>query len=289
MKKQKQLKILWDYFLIFVGSFVYALAFNCFFEANHFAMGGFTGVSQIIHRLIPAIPVGTAVLVLNIPFLIMGVKKQGIKLLIATLFAIIVSSLMIDGMAAIYTFPPMDKLLACIYGSVLMGISLGIMMQKNATTGGTELVARMLKYKFRHLSIGRLCLTVDVAVVVVYALVFREWTNAMYGMIAMYICSKVMDIVIYGSVNAKLALIVSTHSEEITKRLLNKDLGVTLLDGKGAWTGNRKDIILCVFKKPMIAQIKTIATEEDPNAFVIVCEAHEVLGEGFGEYTEDSL
>ncbi len=289
--KTKTLGILWDYGVIVVSCVLYAFAFQCFFDANHFAMGGFTGICQILHRISGGlIPVGTAVFVLNLPLILAGFKKQGAKLLIATVFAITVSSLLIDGLGAIYVFKPMeDPLLSCIFGSVILGVSLGLMLRKSATTGGTELLARLLKYKFRHLSIGRLCLIIDILVVSAYAIVFREWVGAMYGAIAMFISSKVMDTVIYGSVNAKLAIIISDRSQEITQKLLTMELGVTTLNGKGAWTGNAKNVIMCVFRQNHIAAIKAAATELDPSVFFIVCDAREVLGEGFGEYSEDSL
>jgi len=287
--KNRVLRVLWDYAVILFSCVIYALAFNCFFEANHFVMGGFTGIAQILHRLIPAVPVGVAVWVMNLPLIVLGVRKQGVKLLFATLFAITVSSALIDTMAQFIVFPAMDKLLACVYGSVLLGFSLGLMMLKSATTGGTELLARLLKYRFHHLSMGRLCLTIDVIVVALYALTFREIENAMYGVIAMFISSRVMDWVIYGSINAKLAMIISDHSEAITQKLLDMELGVTILSGRGAFTNKPKDMILCVFKPVHIAAIKAAAAAIDPAVFFIVCEAHEVLGEGFGEYSEHDL
>lgn len=289
--RSKALHILWDYGVITVSCVLYAFAFNCFFDANQFAMGGFTGISQILNRISGGvIPVGTAVFVLNLPLVLAGFRKQGVKLLFATLFAITVSSGLIDSLGALYTFRPLgDPLLSCIFGSVFLGVSLGMMLRKSATTGGTELLARLLKYKFRHLSIGRLCLLIDIGVVSAYALVFRDWVGAMYGAIAMFLCSKVMDTVIYGSVNAKLAIIISDRSDAITQKLLDMELGVTTLNGKGAWTGNAKNVIMCVFRQNHIAAIKAAATELDPSVFFIVCDAREVLGEGFGEYSEDSL
>lgn len=284
-------EILWDYGVILASCVLYAFAFNCFFDANRFAMGGFTGICQILNRISGGvIPVGTAVFVLNLPLILAGFKKQGVKLLFATLFAITASSLMIDGLGMVYTFYPLeDPLLSCIFGGVLLGVSLGLMLRKSATTGGTELLARLLKYRFRHLSIGRLCLIIDLLVVSAYALVFREWLGAMYGVIAMFISSKVMDTVIYGSINAKLAIIISDHSQAITQKLLEMELGVTILSGKGAWTGNAKNVIMCVFRQNHIAAIKAAATALDASVFFIVCDAREVLGEGFGEYSEDSL
>lgn len=288
--KKRILKLLEDYGIITISCLLYAFSFNCFFQPNSLAMGGFTGFAQVLSRLIPGLPVGTTVFVMNVPLMIIGIKKQGWSLLFTTVYAIFVSSLMIDTMAALITFPTMEPLLACLYGGVLMGISLGLMMLKNATTGGTELAARLLKYVIRNLSIGKLCLAIDVTVVSIYAITFKSLNSALYGVVSMYICSIAMDMVVYGSINAKLAYIISDHCEEITQRLMDMELGATILNGKGAFTGNSKNIVMCAAKPARIARIKALVKEVDPDkAFVIVTDAKEVYGEGFGEYSDDSL
>ena len=283
------LRRLWEYVVITFGSALYALCFNWFFQPNNISMGGFTGVAQIVNRLLPVLPVGVTVIVLNVPLFLIGVRKLGLGLLISSLYAMAVGSLMIDGLNMVYTFPPMEPLLATIYGGVLLGVSMGLLLSVGATTGGTELAARLLKLKLRHLSIGRLCLVLDVTVIVLYALTFHSVNNALYGIIAMYISSLTMDGVVYGSINAKMAYIISDHSRAITEKLLEMELGVTLLQGKGAWSGGEKTVVLCAFKRSQIAAIKAAVIAIDPDAFIIVCEAHEVLGEGFGVYSPDSL
>lgn len=287
--KHPALRKLWEYGVITFGSAIYALCFNWLFQTNHISMGGFTGVAQIVNRFIPVLPVGVTVIILNVPLFILGVKKTGIHILISSLYAMAVGSLMIDGIAMLYTFPPMEQLLACIYGGVLLGFSMGLLLMVGATTGGTELAARLLKFKLHHLSIGRLCLIIDLMVILLHALTFDNLYNALYGIIAMYISSLVMDAVVYGSINAKMAYIISDNSQAITGKLLKMELGVTLLQGKGAWSGGEKTVVLCAFKRSQIAAIKTAVTAIDPNAFIIVCDAHEVLGEGFGVYSPDSL
>ena len=288
--KNPILRVLYDYGVIVLSCAIYAVSFNWFFQPNNISMGGFTGVAQIINRLIPVMPVGVTSILLNIPLFIIGVRKQGVKLLVASLSAMGVSSLMIDGLNMVYTFQPMEEpLLACIYGGVLVGVSMGLLMTVGATTGGSDLAARLLKYKLRHLSIGRLCLGIDVSVICLYAITFRSVNNALYGIIAMYISSLTMDMVIYGSINAKMAYIISGRSEEILKALLEMNLGITLLEGRGGFSGDKKQVVLCAFKRSQIAPIKAAVTTIDPGAFIIVCEAHEVLGEGFGEYSPDSL
>lgn len=287
--KNPVLRKLWEYGVITFGSAIYALCFNWLFQTNHISMGGFTGVAQIVNRFIPMLPVGVTVIILNVPLFILGVKKTGLHILISSLYAMAVGSLMIDGIAMLYTFPPMEQLLACIYGGVLLGLSMGLLLMVGATTGGTELAARLLKFKLHHLSIGRLCLIIDLMVILLHAITFNNLYNALYGIIAMYISSLVMDAVVYGSINAKMAYIISDNSQAVTEQLLKMELGVTQLQGRGAWSGGEKTVVLCAFKRTQIAAIKAAVTAIDPNAFIIVCDAHEVLGEGFGVYSPDSL
>lgn len=287
--KNPVIQYLYQYGIITLGCAIYALCFNWFFQPNNISMGGFTGIAQIANRFLPVLPIGITSIVLNIPLFIIGVRKQGLKILISSLYAMSAGSVILDGLQAVYTFQPMEPLLACIYGGVMLGISMGLLLMVGATTGGTELAARLLKYKFRHISIGRLCLALDVTVICLYALTFQSVNNALYGIIAMYISSLAMDTVVYGSINAKIAYIISTRSAEVSKCLLDMDLGVTLLNGQGGFSGDPKQVVLCAFKRSQIAAIKSAVTTIDPNAFIIVCDAHEVLGEGFGEYTPDSL
>ena len=282
-------KLFKEYGLIVVGSAIYAVAFNWFFQPNHIAFGGLTGVAQILNYIWGALPVGVLTIVMNVPLFIIGVRRMGIGILFSSLFAMGASSLLVDLLASAYTFQPMEPLLASVYGGVLLGLSLGMMLLVNATTGGTELLARLLKYRFRHLPIGRLCLAIDLTVICAYALVFRTLDNALYGLVALYISTIVMDMVIYGSRTAELAYIISDHSGQIAQDLLNLEMGITILDGTGGFSGNEKKVILCAFKRHQIAVVKAHVTDIDPNAFIIVCQAHEVLGEGFGIYDKNSL
>lgn len=288
--QKKAFSILRDYAIITISCLLYAITFNCFYATNNLAMGGFTGISQVINRLIPILPVGTTVFLLNVPLMIAGVKKQGWGILIASVYAISVSSVMIDALEMLVEFPPMDPLLASLYGGVLTGVALGLMLLKNATTGGTELAARLLKYVFHSISVGKLCLVIDVTVICIYALTFKSLDNALYGIISMYVCSLAMDMVVYGSINAKLAIIVSDRVEPITARLMEMGLGATILHGHGAYTGKDKRILMCAARPGKIGKIKAAVALEDPEkAFIIVCDAREVFGEGFGEYGSDSL
>ena len=229
------------------------------------------------------------VLLFNIPLFLLGWKLFGRRMFFSSLFAMAASSLCIDGLAALYTFPPMeDKLLACIFGGVLLGVSLGIIFLQGATTGGTEIVARLLKLKFAWLPMGKLLLAADLTVVAVVALVFRSLGTALYGVVALYLSTYVMDQVLYGMNNAKVAYIISDRPEDIARVILgDMDRSVTYLQGEGGYTGQSKKVILCAFKQREIVAIKETVRQVDPNAFMIVTSAHEVLGEGFGSYHQE--
>ena len=282
--------ILKDYAIITLGCLLYAFSYNCFFYTNDLAMGGFTGVAQVVNKVASWVPVGTMVFCMNVPLMILGIKKQGWSILFASLYSIFISSLMIDALDYLNLFKPMDPLLACVFGGIIMGAALAIMLQKNATTGGTELLARLLKYVIPRLSIGKLCLIIDVTVVSLYAIAFGNIESTLYGVIAMYVCSIAMDTVIYGSINAKLVYIISEFNEEITQKLMDMGLGGTIITGKGAYTGNDKKILMCAARPGKIAAIKAVVKQVDPDkAFIIVSDAKEVFGEGFGEYGADAM
>ncbi len=277
------------YAIITLACALYAVGFNWFFVPNHLTIGGFTGLAQIINYFLPMLPVGTIALVLNIPLFILGWRKIGRDLLISSLYATAVSSLMIDLLTTLHTFDTMDPILAGVYGGIVAGAGCGLLLYESATTGGTEMAARLLKLKFQGLSIGSLCLVLDVAVTAGYALCFRDMTRAMYGIIALYIISLVIDRVVYGPNASKVAYIISEEHETITRELLRLDRGVTLLPGKGAWSGKEKQVILCAVGRRHIIPVKKLVQSVDPHAFVIVCDAHEVLGEGFGRYDPTGL
>ena len=291
MKKGKVvLKYLLDYFLITLSDALYAFAFCWFYQPNAISVGGFTGISQVINFFLPVLPIGITTLVLNIPLFAIATKVQGIKLLLSSLYSTVISSIFIDLFSGIHSFSPMDDLLlAAAFGGVLAGVGVGMQLRVGATTGGTELAARLLKYKIRHISVGKLCFAVDIIVIIIYAFTFKKINNALYGIASMYIFSLSMDFVIYGGTHAKLAYIISPKSEEIKDKLLEMNLGVTMVDSHGGWNGDEKQMIMCAFKRAQIAAIKKSVTNIDPAAFIIVCEAHEVLGEGFGKYSPDEL
>ena len=283
-------KTLLPILVITVGSAAYALGFVWCYAPNGIAFGGITGVGQIVNFLVPAAPVGATVIVLNIPLFLLGWKLIGGRLLVTSLYAMFVSSVFIDVLTPMRVWEPMDPLLACIFGGLFMGLSLGLIFLQGATTGGTDLIARLLKLRLAWLPMGKLLMGIDLAVIVAVAVTFRTLYAALYGLVALYISTIVMDGVLYGMDNAKVAYIISDKNQEISHMLVNQmDRGVTILHGQGAYTGAEKNVLMCAFKQREIAAIKAAVKGLDPAAFLIVCDAHEVLGEGFRDYKKDDL
>ena len=290
MNPSKVKKQVLSFVIITLASAVYALGFVWCFEPNGIAFGGITGLAQIINYLIPAAPVGVTVIVLNIPLFLLGWRLLGGKLLVGSLYAMFISSIFIDIFTPLWDWQPMEPWLACIFGGLTLGGSLGFVFQQGSTTGGTDLAARLLKLKVAWLPMGKLLMAVDLVVIVLVALTFRTLSTLLYGLVALYISSLAMDGILYGLDQAKVAYIISDKNDDIANMLVKElDRGVTILQGQGAYTGAEKKVLMCAFKQREIASIKATVKEIDPGAFLIVCPAHEVLGEGFRAYKKDDL
>ncbi|WP_302496926.1 YitT family protein [uncultured Flavonifractor sp.] len=278
-----------SYVVITLGSILYALAYNIFYAPNLVAMGGLTGLGQVLNALIPVLPVGTTVFVMNVPLFFLGWKFIGGHLLVSSLYAMTFSSFAIDVMDMIYQFPPMDTMLAAIFGGALLGAGIGLVFSKGATTGGTDLIARLLKLKFAWLPMGTLVLIPDFIVIVLAAVAFGKVESALYGLVSLFITSKVMDMVLYGMDSSKVAYIISDSCKEITDAVMAMDRGATILHGEGAYSGDEKKVLMVAFKQKEIVPLKEKVNEIDPHAFLIVCDAHDVLGEGFRTYSKDDI
>lgn len=278
-----------SYAVITLGSLLYALAYNIFYAPNLVAMGGLTGLGQVLNALIPVLPVGTTVFVMNVPLFFLGWKFIGGHLLVSSLYAMTFSSFAIDVMDMIYQFPPMDTMLAAIFGGALLGAGIGLVFSKGATTGGTDLIARLLKLKFAWLPMGTLVLIPDFIVIVLAAIAFGKVESALYGIVSLFVTTKVMDTVLYGLDSSKVAYIISDSCKEITDAVMAMDRGATILHGEGAYSGDEKKVLMVAFKQKEIVPLKEKVNEIDPHAFLIVCDAHDVLGEGFRTYSKDDI
>ena len=290
MKKTTWKKTASAYFWITVGSILYGFAFDWFYTPNLIGYGGITGVGQVVNAFVPAIPIGMFVLVINIPLFILGWKLIGGHLLITSLYSMALSSVAVDFFPLLIDFQPMDQMLASVCGGALIGLSLGIIFAKGATTGGTDLIARLVKLKLPWAPMGKLLLVIDMAVVVLVALAFGNLTTALYGFIAQVACAYVTDMVLYGLDTAKVAYIISDKDREISDSIVKSMArGVTILQGEGAYSGEEKRVLMCAFKQKEIVDLKERIFELDPKAFIIVCDAHEVTGNGFKTYQKNDI
>ena len=289
MKKETVRAQARSYVIVTLACVLYALSFDWFYAPNDFTVGGFTGISQIINFFIPVLPVGVMIIVLNVPLFALGLKKFGFAFLVKSIYTMALSSVLIDVIAAIHEFAPMDPLLACLYGGVTLGIASGLLFREEATTGGSELGAWIVRSHVERLSIGNICLGIDLTIILIYAAVFRSLNNALYGALALYITTKVLDLVVYGQNTAKLAYIISDKYEQIMQEMIARDMGATLIHGKGGYTGADRPLLLCAVRNKEAVSIKRFIKELDPDAFFIVCDASEVLGEGFGVYNPKGL
>ena len=291
MTKSNPTRMVRDYAWIALGSVLYSLSFDWFYVPNQIGFGGLTALGMILNYLSPAIPIGMVVLILNIPLFLLGWTFLGGHTLVSSLLAMTATSVLVDLIAAMHTFPSMDPMLAAIFGGVSLGVSLGMIFSKGATTGGTDLTARLLKLPFAWLPMGKLLMVVDLTMLLSVSLVFRSMESAMYGMISLYISTLVMDGVLYGLDQSKVAYIVTTRPQEIAAEIDRQmDRGATFLHGEGSFSrGEQKLVLMCAFKQKQIVPLKALVHELDPEAFLIVCDAHEVLGQGFRRYQKNDI
>ena len=269
-----------DYLVITFASAVYAVAVSLFLDPNSLAPGGVTGIAIILNRL-TGLETGTWVLFINIPIIALGTWKLGWRFILSTGYSTLISSLFINLLSPIGAVTE-DLLLAAVAGGCLMAVGLGLVFKSGATTGGTDIIVKLLRIRFPQLKTGFLFFVTDAVFVAASGIVFKNVDVALYAGIVIAINSLLMDVVLYGRDGAKLVFIISDKHENITKRILEElDIGVTYISGSGAYSGKEKNVIMCVMKKQISPRAEAIVREEDPLAFMIVTSATEIFGEGY--------
>ncbi len=278
-----------SYLLVTLGCLMIGFSFNCFYQPQMLSLGGFSGIAQIFHHFIPALSIGTFSILLNAPLFIIAWRRLGSRFLVKALYTMVVVSLSFDFWAAIHTFRPLDLILSSVYGGVILGVGLGLILREGTSSGGTDLLAVLIRPYIGGLSIGNLGLIIDIAVILVHSSVFKGLDLAMYSGVSLFISYSVVDLVVYGKNTAKLTYIISSKNEEIEKKLLEMKKGVTRIEARGAYTGASRPVLLCAVRKGEMLAVKKMIKEVDENAFFILCDATEVLGEGFGTYSDNPL
>ncbi len=272
---------------IVIGANIYAGGFRLFLYPNDIVPGGVSGIAMIVNRL-TGFPVGTLALLLNVPIFLIAWRVWGGRFLLGSLLGMAVSSLMIDVFAYLPPLVTGNPLLGALFGGAIVGFGLGLVFSAGASTGGSDIVAKLLRLRLPYLNMGRLVLATDVVVIFAFALIFRDFESLLYAIIASFMSSKLVDGVLYGFDYAKVAYIISDRWADLSQRITEElQRGVTLLAAQGAYTGREKQVILCAVKQQQIVALKRLVRAIDPQAFFILCEAREVLGFGFGGLTED--
>lgn len=272
-----------SYVVITIAAAIYAMAFNLFYAPNSIAFGGVTGIAQMINHLFGVPPVGVLIIVINAPLFLLAWRFLGKQMLIGSLYAMLLSSVLLDIFGSYIKFPTLSEpILACIFGGVFLGLASGLVCREGASMGGTDITSRLIRIKMPTVSVGQMLMCLDLVVVCSVSIVYQQLNSALLGIVALFISSSVMDRVLFGADPSKVAYIISDKSQEISQTII-KELhrGVTILHGAGAWSGAEKNVLLCAFKGRQIVVLKRRIQEIDPNAFLIVCNAYEVLGDGF--------
>lgn len=288
MKKRIWKEILWAGTTA-IGSALFALGFAIFLIPNDINTGGISGLAMILRELLGFGSIGTLTLLMNIPLFLIGGLKIGKRFFAGSLIGMVVSSVLID-LFALIPFATPEPLIGGLYGGVLCGAGLGMVFMAGASTGGSDILVRLLKKKYRNLPIGSISIMFDAMVVLLTGLVFRDISKALYSGVVVFVCGQVIDAVVYRFDYSRVALIISKEHEKIAKAISDQlDRGATYLHGAGSYTHQNIEVVLAVVRKGQLAELKELVMNIDENAFVIVQEAHQVLGDGFAHYSPDSL
>lgn len=272
-----------------VGSAVFALGFSMFLEPNDMSAGGISGLAMVFVKIFGVGTVGSLSILINLPLFILGGLKIGRRFFAGSLLGMLLSSVMIDSFTC-FAIPNLEPLLAVLYGGVICGLGLGVVFISGTSTGGSDILVRLLKLRYRNVPIGQISMVFDGVVVLLTGIVFRDISKALYTGVTVYLCGKVIDAVIFNFDYSKVALIISSEYEEIAHQIgLQLDRGATFLHAEGSYSHAQTKVVLAAVKKQQVAELKELVVHIDPKAFIIVQEAHQVLGDGFSRYSKESL
>ncbi|MBR5094303.1 MAG: YitT family protein [Oscillospiraceae bacterium] len=280
-------KRLWKIFLIVLGSAVFGFAFQGFLFPNDIVSGGVTGIAMIVNAFTHW-PIGMMVILMNIPLFLIAWRHFGLDFLLGSLLGMALSSAFIDLFALTGLVVTAEPMLASVIGGVIKGAGLGMVYYYGATTGGIDIVAKLLRQRFSQLNFGTVVLILDVVIIAVYAMIVGNYDSAMWSVITMFVTTKVIDLVLYGLDNSCTCHIISRKSSDLVKEITSGHMhrGVTILEGQGAYSGEKEQVILCVVKRHQIPELRRTIRATDENAFVIVTDAKNVFGRGFENISE---
>ena len=236
----------------------------------------------MIINYLTRIPVGVLIILMNVPIFLVALRKLGRRYIVGSLIGMGLSSIFVDLLALTPINVTQQPILACVFAGVVEGFGLGVVYSTGATTGGVDNIAKLLRLRYQHINLSTLILMFDVCIVLTFAVVFKKFDSAMYGIIAMFLCSRAVDFVLYGAVTSKMCYIISDESERVKKAIVSQlNRGVTVIHGEGAYSGLPKQVLLCVVKRQQVMELRTIVQASDEKAFMFFTDARDVYGEGF--------
>ena len=274
--------------MILFGSVCYAIGFDLFLMLHQVNAGGVSGASMLICAALGwEGGVGILTLGINVPLFLLGYRYLGKRFFVGSIVGTIATSAFIELFARIPA-PQTDIMLGVLYGGVLVGLGLGVVFYAGASTGGVDIIASLLRKKFRSISVGNLMLAVDSAVIILTGVVYRDINKTLYSALTLFLCTTVLDAVIFGLNDSTVALIISDSYAVIAREIEDKlARGVTMLSGYGGYTGAEKMVLLVAVRKQQTTQLKMLVERIDPEAFLILQRSHQVLGNGFGRYSDN--
>lgn len=274
---------------ILLGTLLFSLGFDMFLEPNGINAGGLSGLAQILVEVLGVGSVGVLTALMNLPLFLFGGVKVGKKFFFGSLVGMLSLTLWLELMALLPA-PSVEPLLCAIYGGVIGGVGLGIVFSTGASTGGSDIIVRLLKLRYRNVPIGTINIVFDLSVVVLTGVAFGDVSKALYSAVAVFVCGQVVDAVVYRFDYSKVALIITKEYDLVAQEVgIQLDRGCTFLHGEGSYTKNQTKVVLTAVKRQQVAELKELVANIDPNAFVILQEAHQVLGDGFARYSRDAL
>lgn len=272
-----------------LGSALFAFGFSCFLLPNDVSTGGISGLALVVVELLGGGSVGSLSVLINLPLFLIAGLKIGKRFFFGSLTGMLCSSVLIDAFALI-PMPATEPLIGALYGGVLCGLGLGAVFAAGASTGGSDIVVRLLKLRYRDVPIGQISMCFDAMVAAITGIVFKDLNKALYTGVTVFLCGKVMDAVVYRFDYSKVALIMTREHQKIAEAINNRlDRGATFLHGEGSYTHQEMMVVLTAVKRQQITELKELVMDIDPAAFVIVQEAHQVLGDGFSRYHRNAL
>lgn len=285
-------KLFVEFFMWTAGTLMYTIGVSSFVTPLRFAAGGLTGLGILVNYMFPFISTGTFVFAANIPLFILAWKKFGFRFIAKTVVATALTSVFLDIISVYggrygWIYSGEDKLVGAIFGGILAGAGIGVVFLGNATTGGMDILARLLRLRFQHISIGRLILFCDFAVVLLTGIVYRSFESIMYSLVVIFLSSLAVDYVVSGRSHSKMLFIMTSAPAEITHDIISLvGRGVSVISARGGYTGEDKKMLMCVARAHEVSSIRKIVAKYDSKPFIIITDSSEVLGQGFKPYND---